>query len=142
MKIETALANVTHLFLDTAPIIYFVEENPAFLAIVNFIFDYIEAGTITGITSAITLAECLVIPYRNNNIELQHLASDSPPPAKTQMFTTAILRLRDRQCGINLLVPIHHLVKIAGAIDRDGKQNNVLDLVGLDEKLQYFLDNR
>jgi hypothetical protein len=71
MKIEAALANITRLFLDTAPVIYFVEENPSFLTIVNLIFDRIEAGKITGFTSSITLAECLIIPYRNRDIELQ-----------------------------------------------------------------------
>jgi len=35
MKVAEALLEVTHLFLDTAPVIYYVEENPLFLASVT-----------------------------------------------------------------------------------------------------------
>lgn len=31
MRIRDVLAGVSHLFLDTAPIIYFVERNPQFV---------------------------------------------------------------------------------------------------------------
>jgi hypothetical protein len=34
MKLEDALVGVTRLFLDTAPVVYLVEENPTFLPIV------------------------------------------------------------------------------------------------------------
>ena len=52
------------LFLDTAPVIYFVEINPTYLARVQSAFDLIDAGELTAVTSPITLAECLIHPYR------------------------------------------------------------------------------
>jgi predicted nucleic acid-binding protein len=64
VKIDDALRGVTRLFLDTAPVIYFVEQNPAYAARVNDLFDRIDAGTVGAVTSPITLAECLVIPIR------------------------------------------------------------------------------
>ncbi len=33
MRLEDALSGVTRLFLDTAPVVYFVEEHPTFLPI-------------------------------------------------------------------------------------------------------------
>jgi hypothetical protein len=44
IKVETALKGVTKLFLDTAPVIYFVEANPNYLQVVESIFDKIENG--------------------------------------------------------------------------------------------------
>jgi predicted nucleic acid-binding protein len=71
MKLEDALVGVTRLFLDTAPVVYLVEENPTFLPIVLPIFDRIERGDFLGIAGPVTLAECLVMPFRNGSVELQ-----------------------------------------------------------------------
>jgi predicted nucleic acid-binding protein len=71
MRLDEALVGVTRLFLDTAPVIYFVEENPAFLPIVVPIFEGIERGDFRGVAGTVTLAECLVHPFRSGAIELQ-----------------------------------------------------------------------
>jgi predicted nucleic acid-binding protein len=71
MDINEALEDVTFLFLDTAPVIYFVEQHPVYFSIVNTIFDRIDQGGITAVTSPITLAECLIIPYKTGALHLQ-----------------------------------------------------------------------
>jgi predicted nucleic acid-binding protein len=71
MRLEDALAKVTRIFLDTAPVVYFVEENPDFLPVVIRVFERIERGDCLGIVSPVTLAECLVMPFRNQLVELQ-----------------------------------------------------------------------
>jgi predicted nucleic acid-binding protein len=71
MKVETSLQGVTRLFIDTAPAIYYVERNPTYFDIVNLIFEQIDNGGLTAITSPITLAECLVHPYRLSLNQLQ-----------------------------------------------------------------------
>jgi hypothetical protein len=38
MKIEDALKGVKRLFLDTAPVVYFVEQNPEFIDRVAAVF--------------------------------------------------------------------------------------------------------
>ena len=68
VKLINRLKNVRRIFLDTAPVIYYVEKNPAYLAKVKPVFTQIDAGVLTAVTSPITLSECLVHPYR-----LQHL---------------------------------------------------------------------
>lgn len=71
MKIEDSLKNVRRLFLDTAPIIYFVEQNPDFFPQAEVIFNHIDRGRVTAVTSPITLAECLIFPIRDQNNNLR-----------------------------------------------------------------------
>jgi hypothetical protein len=59
VKIADVLRTVTHLFLDTAPVIYYVERNSTYEARVDDIFDRIDAGS-PGHHLTVTLAECLV----------------------------------------------------------------------------------
>ena len=56
--------------LDTPPFIYFIEEHPRYLPIVQPVFAAMTAGTLTGVTSALTLLETLVRPYRVGNAPL------------------------------------------------------------------------
>lgn len=67
MKIAAALANIRELFLDTAPVIYHVEGNPAYQPLTDQVFQTIQAGTLSAVTSPITLSECLVHPYRHGD---------------------------------------------------------------------------
>ena len=63
-KLKDILENVRSIFLDTAPVIYFVEKNEQFLSSVKTVFGLIDDGRLVAITSPITVAECLVQPYR------------------------------------------------------------------------------
>lgn len=79
MTLEAMLDGVTHLFLDTAPVIYFVEQHPQYLRIIEPIFSFVDEGRITAVTSPITLSECLVFPYRFNNTTLFSVIADGDP---------------------------------------------------------------
>jgi len=70
-KLKDILENVRRIFLDTAPVIYFVEKNEQFLNSVKTVFGLIDDGRLVAITSPITLAECLVQPYRRELTQLQ-----------------------------------------------------------------------
>ena len=59
MKISERLQSVARLFLDTAPIVYYVEKIPW-----PPDRQQIDVGTLTAVTSPVTLAECLVSPIR------------------------------------------------------------------------------
>lgn len=71
MTIEENFEGVTRLFLDSAPVIYYVERNSRYFAIVDVIFELIFDGSLMAVTSPVTLAECLVPPYRLGQTELQ-----------------------------------------------------------------------
>jgi predicted nucleic acid-binding protein len=70
MQIEEALAGVSRLFLDTAPVIYFVERNPEFVDRVDPIFDRLESE-MTAVIGAVTIAECLVGALRLGLTDLE-----------------------------------------------------------------------
>lgn len=56
--------------LDTAIFVYFIEEDPRFLEIVKPVFLAMDRGTLGCVTSALTLLEVLVVPYRAGNVSL------------------------------------------------------------------------
>jgi hypothetical protein len=64
MRFEQAFDGVTRLFLDTAPVIYYIEHNSNYFAIVQPVFQGIQRNTFQAVTSPITLAECLILPTR------------------------------------------------------------------------------
>jgi predicted nucleic acid-binding protein len=74
--VETALAGVTRLGLDTAPIIYFVQAHPQYDTVVTEIFQQIDRGNVTGVTSVITLTEVLTQPLRHQAADLQRQYRD------------------------------------------------------------------
>ena len=58
------------LALDTAAFIYFIEEDPRFLPILDPVFASIDEGRLPATTSSLTLLEVLVVPYRAGNSPL------------------------------------------------------------------------
>ena len=56
--------------LDTAPLIYFIEENPLYLDIVRPFFDAMDLGLFSAVTSTVTLLEVLVYPFRQGDMRL------------------------------------------------------------------------
>ena len=56
--------------LDTAPLIYFLEENPTYLEITDAFFEAMFRGEFRVITSVVTIPEVLVYPLRQGNITL------------------------------------------------------------------------
>ncbi len=56
--------------LDTAVFIYFIEEHPLYLPLVESIFVALDEERLSGATSTITLLETLVIPIRAGNFSL------------------------------------------------------------------------
>jgi predicted nucleic acid-binding protein len=56
--------------LDTAPLIYFIEESPEYLHIVRPFFRALDAGELRVVTSALTLTEVLVHPLRRGDSAL------------------------------------------------------------------------
>ena len=56
--------------LDTAPLIYFIEENPAYLPLVRPFFEAVDRGELRVVTSVLTLTEVLVHPMRRGDHDL------------------------------------------------------------------------
>jgi predicted nucleic acid-binding protein len=56
--------------LDTAPLIYYIKEHPAYGPLVDPFFDALSQGLLTAVTSAATLLEVLVHPLRQSDEKL------------------------------------------------------------------------
>ncbi len=56
--------------LDTAPLIYFIEENPIYLETVQPFFEAVDHGEFDVVTSVVTLLEVLVHPFRHGDTAL------------------------------------------------------------------------
>ncbi len=56
--------------IDTAIFIYYIEEHPAYFAPVSTLFTALEKNLCQGVTSALTLLETLVVPYRAGDTAL------------------------------------------------------------------------
>lgn len=72
-NLDVALQGVQRLAVDTAPVIYLIEVNPHYDALVTEIFQRISNGVLEGLCSVITLTEVLVQPLRKGD---QQLAQD------------------------------------------------------------------
>jgi predicted nucleic acid-binding protein len=75
-------ARFERVFFDSAPIIYQVESHPDYSLILEPLFSLIDDGTVTGVVSGVTLAECLHYPIRMGDRQLERdyltLMTDSP----------------------------------------------------------------
>jgi predicted nucleic acid-binding protein len=56
--------------LDSSIFIYFIEEHPKYLSLVEPVFEAVDAGALEAVTSSLTLLEVLVIPFRFANASL------------------------------------------------------------------------
>jgi predicted nucleic acid-binding protein len=118
MKISFALQSVTTLFLDTAPVIYLIEKNPVYLDRVLTIFQHIDAGLVAAMTSPVTLAECLVHPWRTSDATLRQTFIN----VLVKGFNTTFAEI-DRQTGetaaklrADYNLPLPHALQLAVAI--------------------------
>jgi predicted nucleic acid-binding protein len=70
VKVSAVLKDVQHLFVETAPFIYFTEKRPIYVDKMRTIFRYADAKSLDVITSVITLTECLTKPLKEGDSAL------------------------------------------------------------------------
>lgn len=64
------------VFLDTAPFIYYIEENPEYISRLEKLFNANAEGAFIFSTSVITLIEVLIHPLKNDQPELSEQYSN------------------------------------------------------------------
>lgn len=67
MKLEDVLAGISRLAVDTAPFIYFAEQDLKFRDRVREVLRFAEENKIVLVTSTVTLTEVLVKPLRTGD---------------------------------------------------------------------------
>lgn len=83
--------------LDTSIFIHYIEAHRKYLPLVEPIFQAADAGGVTIVTSAVTLLELLVMPYRND---------DAPLATKYEQLLT-------RSRGVRLVALDHSQLRAA-----------------------------
>lgn len=89
--------------LDSAPLIYFIEQNPNYVEMMRFFFRALNRGEFKVVTSTITLSEVLVYPLRQGNAAL------------TQQYREVLFN----QQGLNTLRVTSDIAEIAAQIRAD-----------------------
>ena len=64
------MTEFSRVFIDTAPLIYFLEQNPQYHNKVKFFIEKCCEEEVEIISSTITIEEYCVFPYRKNDLEL------------------------------------------------------------------------
>ncbi len=64
------LLSTEQIALDTMIFVYEFQEDPRYIQVTEKIFNSIRKGEMKAMTSAITLAELLVLPYKQGNTAL------------------------------------------------------------------------
>ncbi len=70
MNLLEKLEKVDTIFLDTAPIIYYIEAHPQYGHLMRDIVNSFQKGEVTAYSSVITLAEVLPKPIKNECYDL------------------------------------------------------------------------
>jgi predicted nucleic acid-binding protein len=86
--------------LDSVVFIYFIEDHPRYLSLVEPLFHAVAGGRIEGITSSLTLLETLVVPYRAGDLAL------------AERYEALLTRSR----GLSLLPLDHTLLRAAAQV--------------------------
>ena len=119
MKLDDALRNVSLIAFDTAPIIYFVEANPIYDALVTEIFQRVDDAEIIALTSVISLCEVLVHPIRNQNANpkqrYRDILQNSPNFFTKTINSTIAERAAELRAKYNLRTP--DALQIATALE-------------------------
>lgn len=114
-----ALAGHSVIGIDTAPIIYYFEENPHFFSLMQTLIRYVEENDgCRLITSPITVAEIFAFPFRNNRQDLAGIYKSALLESKTifvhSMALSDYVRAAELRARYNIKTP--DALQIAGCL--------------------------
>lgn len=70
MKLSEELARIKSIFIDTAPIIYYIEAHPEFGLLAKEVVTAFQSGNLTAYSSVMTLTEVLPKPIERGDEKL------------------------------------------------------------------------
>ena len=65
-----AVRSASIVYLDSAPLVYYIQDNQTFSGLISPIIDAIARGEKQGVTSYLTLLELLVMPFKKKRGDL------------------------------------------------------------------------
>ncbi len=124
MEWITALRG-TVVAVDTAPLIYFIEENPVYLPLLRPFFEAVDRGEFRVVTSILTLTEVLVLTCslfgpRHRAPDTYHLVlfpvPSHVPSSSGNLSEVIFLRLDHALRVTRVLIPIASRISWSRAI--------------------------
>ncbi|MDZ8184027.1 MAG: PIN domain-containing protein [Nostoc sp. ChiSLP02] len=104
--------------LDTAPLIYFIEENPNYLNVTDAFFEAMFRSEFSVVTSVLTITEVLVYPLRQGNTalaqEYREILFNSQGLTTIELFPDIAENAAQLRADYNLRTP--DAIQIATAI--------------------------
>ncbi len=76
MSVSEELRQTNTIFIDTAPVIYFIEAHPLFGPLVREVVTFFQSGKINAFSSVLTLTEVLPKPIENGDEKLASKFAD------------------------------------------------------------------
>ena len=76
MNIASAIEEFETIFIDTAPVIYYIEAHPQYGRLAKIIVESLQHNTITAFTSVLTLTEVMSKPIEKGNEKLARKFAD------------------------------------------------------------------
>lgn len=70
MNLSNQLSQIKTVFIDTAPVIYYIEAHPLFGPLAKMVIDSFQAGNLIAFSSVVTLAEVLPKPIQMGRLDL------------------------------------------------------------------------
>ena len=70
MTLSDEIARINTIFIDTAPVIYFIEAHPQFGPLAKEVVTAFQSGNLNGFSSVITLTEVLPKPIESGDEKL------------------------------------------------------------------------
>jgi predicted nucleic acid-binding protein len=120
MILSDELAQVNTIFIDTAPIIYFIEAHPQFGHLAKEVVTAFQSGNLNAYSSVITLTEVLPKPIEDGNERLARKFADFLKHGKnltmieiSERIAEAAGKLRGRYPFLRAL----DAIQISGCID-------------------------
>jgi predicted nucleic acid-binding protein len=115
--IANKLINKT-IFLDTAPIIYYIEDHPKFRIKLNELFELNATGKIHFQSSVLSLLEVLILPIRKKRFDIaelyQQILSNSDNFELFEITPEIAIKSAELRARYNLKTP--DAIQIATAI--------------------------
>jgi predicted nucleic acid-binding protein len=109
IKISSILTGVSKIYLDAAPLVYYVEENPTYVKRMDAIIEQIEKMPIQAFSSVILLPEVLMLPTRLGKTELvkayKAIMFNSRQFQLTSVSLQTAVRATDLRAKYNLRTP-------------------------------------
>ena len=94
MSLQSELAGINSIFLDTAPIIYYIEAHPQYGPLMKDIVDSFKTGILEAYTSVITITEVLPKLVYDSLRTMDALQLSAAIKADVDIFITNDIKLK------------------------------------------------